>query len=574
MEPVFLELFSGSAGVTAAFKRRGWHSCVAVDKTILKHTNAHVIHLDLTRRDHQALVHSWLEKPEVQGVFMAPPCGTCSLARSIPIPGEDNAPQPLRSLFEPDGFPFLTGQDADRVSQANVLYQFVADTVELCCKLNKLCMLENPANSLFWHVSPIAESEAVQSLFFQDHQACAYGSSRPKWTRLAANFVQVHSISQVCPQNHFHEPWGLVTKGNKKVFATALEVHYPKGLCEAIASAFELKLLQSAACPPSNAQAAASTGVQSAKPKMPPLVSEFKTKVCVLMTQTDEICWPKATIDIADAKLLHKLPVGGKSDEEVFRNISGALNALHIDVTIPTDEFVRNAKFLTVFGFQWEPEEFVSKALAVDHPMASELIVPETLLNEIRFQTSASPIEVVKKRLKFVAKWTARAKCLIKEESNFKSQMDPCVAKVVSNKRLLLFQEILKEVEFPDPGVFNEMKEGADLTGDIPLTGMLPCKFVPPMLDAVSLGHQAKLLRHGKSDHACSSGVDEIDLEVWKKTLEEVELSWMEGPFELSAIPETSPITRRFGLKQKHKIRLIDDFTQSGVNHFVTVQSP
>ena len=154
MEPVFLELFSRSAGVTAAFIRRGWHSCVTVDKTVLKHTNAHVIHLDLTRSDHQ-------------GVFMARPCGTCSLARSIPIPDDENAPRPSRSLVEPDGFSDLTGRDAHRVSQANVLYQFVADNVELCAKLKKICMIENPANSFFWHVTSIAESDAVQKLLFK-----------------------------------------------------------------------------------------------------------------------------------------------------------------------------------------------------------------------------------------------------------------------------------------------------------------------------------------------------------------------------------------------------------------------
>ena len=572
---MFLELFSGSAGVTAAFKRRGWDSCVAVDKVILKHTHAHVIHLDLTRRDHQKLVHSWIEKPEVQGVFMAPPCGTCSLARSIPLPEEDNAPRPLRSLFEPDGFADLVGRDADRVGQANILYQFVADTAELCEKLGKMCMIENPANSLFWHVTSIAESPAIQKFFFQDHQACAYGSSRPKWTRLAANFVQVHSISQVCPQDHFHEPWGVVTKGNKKVFATALEVHYPKGLCEAIASAYELKLLQMGWTPPNsaptNAQAAASTGVQSAKQKVAPLVTEFKTKFVVLTTAKGEMCWPLKPIKLADAKLFHKLPVGGRCNEEVFQNINNAKKALHTNVDIPLDSSTSQAEFIAVYGFHWEPEEFVAKASSVEHPMAAELIVPEILLDEIKFQTSSPPLAVVKKRLKFVARWTSRAKELVKEEIVFKAKMDPLVAKVVANKKLLLFQEILKEIEFPDLDVVDEMVCGADLTGDVPLTGLLPPKFVPPMLDESSLSHQSKLLRQGKSDHASSSGVREVDLEVWRKTLEEVELSWMEGPFELSSIPETSPITRRFGLQQKHKTRLIDDFTQSGVNHFVTV---
>ena len=67
--------------------------------------------------------------------------------------------------------------------------------------------------------------------------------------------------------------------------------------------------------------------------------------------------------------------------------------------------------------------------------MAAELIVPEILLDEIKFQTSSPPLAVVKKRLKFVARWTSSAKELVKEEIVFKAKMDPLVAKVVANTR-------------------------------------------------------------------------------------------------------------------------------------------
>ena len=250
-------------------------------------------------------------------------------------------------------------------------------------------MKENPANSLFWHVTSIAESPFLQDMFLQDHQACAYGSLRPKWTRLAANFEQVHAISQTCPKDHVHEPWGKVDKGNKKVFATALEVHYPKGLCEAIAAAFEIKLIELGWCAPtptpSNAQAAASTGGQPTQPKLAPMVSEFKAKVCTLSSEIGRICWPKITISTQAAKLLHKFPIGGKCNEEVFLNVENACEALGMVVNIQKDNSTAETIFLNVFGFQWEPEEFVARALDVDHPMASELVNPSILLDEINF---------------------------------------------------------------------------------------------------------------------------------------------------------------------------------------------
>ena len=159
--------------------------------------------------------------------FLAPPCGTASAARHIDILGE-NPPKPPRSREGHDGISGLTGVDLVRVSAANILYAFCAEVLELCCSLGKLFMPENPKNSFFWFTTAWRESSCANSLFFAEHQACAYGGKRPKWTHLAANFEQVATICKVCTGNHQHEPWGLVkTGGTKKVFATSLEVHYP-----------------------------------------------------------------------------------------------------------------------------------------------------------------------------------------------------------------------------------------------------------------------------------------------------------------------------------------------------------
>ena len=105
-------------------------------------------------------------------------------------------------------------------------------------------MLENPKNSLFWFTTVWKESPFASFLFFADHQACAYGGKRPKWTRLAANFEQVATICKLCHGDHHHEPWGFVKSGAvKRVFATSLEVHYPL-CCETISHAFVLRLTE------------------------------------------------------------------------------------------------------------------------------------------------------------------------------------------------------------------------------------------------------------------------------------------------------------------------------------------
>ena len=393
-----------------------------------------------------------------------------------------------------------------------------------------------------------------------------------------ARHTFLHTIDQCCPGDHYHEPWGTIQKGNKKVFATALEVHYPKALCEAIANAFALKFAQVGCIVsdihPTNAAAAASTGLQPTKPSLPPLISEFRAKCCLLTSESDVICWPNNPPDVSNAKLLHKITVGGKDSEAVLENVKSACISLNMDVEIPHIG-LGSVQFLKVFGFFWEPEEFVNEAIKVTHPLAAEMVVPKILQDVVEFHANVDAFAVAKKRLKFVAKWSSRAKALMDAELTLKSQIDPLIAGVVKNKKILLFEEMLREVEFPDMGVVEEMKAGASLTGDIPITNMLPFKFVPPLLDATSLATQAGLLRDNVHGHAASSGDANLDAEVWQKTMEEVSLAWLRGPLELSEVPVGSPITRRFGLSQKHKVRLIDDYTQSGVNHCVTVhESP
>ena len=147
-QAVFLEIFCGTAGLSAAFKKKGFSNCISIDKIIPKLPKATVTKLDLTQRAHQLLVLGWIESPQVEAVFLAPPCGTASMARNIEVPDEPDAPAPLRSHLQPDGLDNLEGLDFIRVEQANILYSFAAECFDLCTRLGKPCMLENPSNSL------------------------------------------------------------------------------------------------------------------------------------------------------------------------------------------------------------------------------------------------------------------------------------------------------------------------------------------------------------------------------------------------------------------------------------------
>ena len=82
---------------------------------------------------------------------------------------------------------------------------------------------------------------------------------------------------------------------------------------------------------------------------------------------------------------------------------------------------------------------------------------------------------------------------------------------------------------------------------------------------------QSKLRRQQILSECKGSGDAEVDQEIWTQTLAERDRGWLTGPLPEQDVPENAPISKRFGLRQKHKIRLIDDFSESAVNQTVLV---
>ena len=145
--PVIIEIFAGSARVTACLRSLGLKRCFGVDHVKIM-SSGPVMVADLTTDEGMELLWTWLRSPNVLGIFAAPPCGTCSQARTIALhdargrklPG----PKPLRSALKPNGFAHLQGQDALRVSLA------MHHVLVFCHQRDMLICVENPRSSLFW----------------------------------------------------------------------------------------------------------------------------------------------------------------------------------------------------------------------------------------------------------------------------------------------------------------------------------------------------------------------------------------------------------------------------------------
>ncbi len=294
-----IEISCGTSRVTACLKQYGLASNFGVDYIRSKQAASQVILADLCDPQGIALLHQWLAHDYVVGVFLAPPCGSASRARQIPLRGRSGGhggPRPLRDDDHPNRRQHLTMQERHRVSRANKLFHPTAELAEWAITEGCLFYGENPQYCLFW-ATTFWTSVAGKFRYTIFH-SCQYGSSRKKKTMLAHNHPAFHAISATCPgqsSKHRHAAWGINAK--TKHFATSEETAYPMGLAKMIANCFAVALQAKGVRMPAQSmlevddlsssylrKLRATAGVQLRASKIPPLVPTFKRKI---QTKTD-----------------------------------------------------------------------------------------------------------------------------------------------------------------------------------------------------------------------------------------------------------------------------------------------
>ena len=195
--------------------------------------------------------------------------------------------------------------------------------------------------------------------------------------------------------------------------------------------------------------------------------------------------------------------------------------------------------------------------------------MPEPLALAVEVHGRDTVGVIAQKRAAWCRKWTQRALELREEENNLKCKLAPHLRSLLSGKRLMLWREMLVECDYPDMEVFDELVSGTALTGPVPATGIFEATFKPASMTESQLKQQARASRVAIINAARTSGDPSVDEEVYAKTLVEKDHGWLMGPIEVADLPDHAIVSRRFGLKQGAKVRLIDDFSGSGVNSTV-----
>ena len=487
--PVIIEVFCGSARVTASLKEIGLSESFGIDHEVSK-AIATVRKLDLTLSKDQKIFLQWMKSPLVVGLFWAPPCGTCSLARNIQLRdavGRKIAgPVPLRSQDFPEGLMGLQGKDRRRVSAANKLYEFLAETIKDAVAMGLVVVVENPRSSLFW-LTRYWKSVA-KHFQYTAHQACAYGGPRPKWTVLAWNHKRFNQINLCClgeSPEHIHKPWGIVHSELGTHFSTSEEAAYPRNLARAIAKAFADILVEHGWSPPheffqsqtEDTSLKTMRAIATAQPKasrIPPVVREHKQVVVVrgpakslnqvpvepMQRLKSPFCLPAEC-----ESTLRVLPEGSQ-----LLRITPLRSSGGITFTTPTFSEEKGAGVSEqAWGIPFLPEEFIQEAVDRGHPKLISTLVPPILMEAVFHNFQNRDLgHLPKLRAEWFSKWTSRANELREAEQELKANMPKHAAKILQPKRLLLWKEILLDLEYPDMGVISELADGTELVGEVP----------------------------------------------------------------------------------------------------------
>ena len=596
-----IEIFARSCRVTACLRQLGLGSSFGVDHQRGKSASGPMVVADLCTPEGVALLWSWLRNERVLAVFLAPPCGSASRARQIPLKRKRfghperarHGPRPLRDDRYPNGLPNLSETDNRRVSLANQLYFLTAQIVEWAVQNGVIVCVENPQFSFFWTTT--FWQQVAHLLQYSVFHSCQYGSARQKKTMLAFNVNEFHAINATCRgQNskHKHAQWGFNRK--TKSFATAEETAYPMGLAKMIAMVIVRSLLNfGIQCNPETLEAVqpvslqalqkmrAATGMQSRSSRIPSLVPTYKLRfriggartslpnVNIFQRLRDEIEISSTPLQILPkgSKLLAITPVDNlvTGDEmlaqpEIFK------------VDTPT---LDSSSVVQTWGVPWEPDAFVEEVVKAGHPMEMSTFLPPRLQSLLSTYKSMNSSERAANRLSAVKFWLKRAMELKGDEMNFQNDLDPAVAGVLRGKRILLWKQMLESIQYEDMEVVNEFSNGTKLVGEAQTTGLWPKKFKPASLTEKDLSTISASQRSVLTYKSFEFMDEEIMNAVWNQTMEEVDAGELSGPYDVEQIPQEYPLSKRFGIKQSMKVRCVDDFTQWSINACAqTCESP
>jgi hypothetical protein len=161
-------------------------------------------------------------------------------------------------------------------------------------------------------------------------------------------------------------------------------------------------------------------------------------------------------------------------------------------------------------------------------------------------------------------------------DDEIKAAVAPELLRILAPRNLGLLEALIKEVGYPDTGLVLDIARGFRLTGIVPRSFVFHNKIRAASMTAAQLKASGKWSRKALCAKIRASDDPALDDAVWSETQRELAMGWLTGPLALSEVSaavgsEDWVVSRRFGIQQSGKVRVIDDFSESGVNSTSTV---
>ena len=565
-----IEIFSGSCRLSKACRRVGFRTA-AVDKAPDRAENFSIYQCDLTNAAEYALLAQYIEaeKDKLLHVHFAPSCGTASRAREK-APG----PPPLRSDAHPDGLPHLNQRDRERVETANASYEAMVNLATLLVTLGKSFSIENPKNSLFWKCTCVQTFLASLTKYhICEFQHCMHGGRRNKfthWFSYNPRNIEVdmfQSLHLLCDNKHDHAKWApYKDEHGKIVYPTAEEAAYPELLCERIACILKAEAMQAGYIFPEDLQEQLETEPNAAKRqifttqprgrKLRPLVSEFQ--------QYQSVLFPLNSQSVID-EFMNNLPKGTRICHRTLTH--GGL--IWDDKSANESNLIAHSSWMDGlpgeilhFGIPREPADFIKDAINKGHPRDIVAKVPDAIKHLLDEFAHGQVNRRFAKRASFMKRWLKRSLELKTAEEKLHDNLPGHLKSILKGKRLLLLKEMLTELQYTDVAIVDDIISGFKLTGWSPRTGVFDPDVRRPELTLEQLQKMAPGLNASIIRSVNESPTDAIAEQVWAETMAEVDKGWL----EVAQDSTHCSVAKRFGLQQKSKVRMIDDFSVSKVN--------
>ena len=562
-ELVVVEIFAGTATLADAFRAQKF-SVIAVDKTNERKPKVSLKCLDLTQDKDVDILIDILVSSNLGAVHLAPPCGTSSKAREKPLPSNMShlRAEPLRSDHQLLGLDGLSKADAARVKAANRLYEVALLCIFIAVVRGAIVSAENPSSSYFWPILILLArhskllQDALNSLEQVHFQACMHGSTRDKWTCWLSTVGVFVGLRAVCDHSHSHESWQPKIVDGKPFFPTASEAAYPSELCRKVAMMVATECEKRGTKFPSemfNPQghlAEPSFSVKIGHKTLPPLIAEY-------LEITAEK--PDPEVDFKTLSHVPHIPKKGVWDEFIKSSRGTKINV--------GDNYDKE-----VFGIFRSPCQFVEAALTAKHPIDMSFPLPDVLVKAIVTVINEGPKLTNARRKLQMAKLKRMTVQFKSQEIELHKKLRPELETVLANKNLLLWKQLMQMTGYDDPSLFDEVCSGFRLTGVASTSNEFPHGFQAAAQSEQQLKTSAPWLRKSTIAKCKASDDPDLDTVTWDQTMDETAKGWLKGPFTEEQICDMMGgsqqwiATRRFPLRQKDKVRMIDDCTASGMN--------